>query len=157
MAAKDTKKDRENRISPYKRCKVMLKQEFDERMQSVSTDEEFAIANGIYMSCGDGMDKDRFCELYGTKDGRLELMDILSVRFRARDNELAELHESMQFIGERLMEQTDRLRRDIAAETDELDDLSRDLMSARDYLRKKLEKGYILTEEDRNDLLRYLG
>ena len=135
----------------------MLKQEFDERMQSVSTDEEFAIANGIYMSCGDGMDKDRFCELYGTKDGRLELMGILSVRFRVRDNELAELHESMQFIGERLMEQTDRLRRDIAAETDELDDLSRDLMSARDYLKKKLEKGYILTEEDRNDLLRYLG
>lgn len=134
----------------------MLKQEFDERMQSVSTDEEFAIANGIYMSC-DGMDKDRFCELYGTKDGRLELMDILSVRFRDRDNKLTALRDVMRFTGESLMEQTDRLRRGIAAETDELDDMCRDLVGVRGYLRKKLEKGYILTEDDRTDLLRYLG
>ena len=134
----------------------MLKQEFDERMMSVSTDEEFAIANGIYMSCGDDMDKDRFCELYGTKDGRLLLMDLLSSRFRDRDNKLTALRDVMRFTGESLMEQADRLRRGIAAETDELDDMCRDLVGVRDYLRKKLEKGYILTEDDRTDLLRYV-
>ena len=38
------------------------------------TEDEFNGVNALYMACGDDIDKDQFCELYMTMDGRLELM-----------------------------------------------------------------------------------
>ena len=52
----------------------MLKNEFEERTKLSMTEDEFNGVNALYMACGDDIDKDQFCELYMTMDGRLELM-----------------------------------------------------------------------------------
>lgn len=52
----------------------MLRKEFEERTKLSMTEEEFNGVNALYMACGDGIDKDEFCKLYVTMDGRLELL-----------------------------------------------------------------------------------
>lgn len=52
----------------------MLKNEFEERTGLSMTEEEFNGVNALYMACGDNIDKDEFCKLYVTMDGRLELL-----------------------------------------------------------------------------------
>lgn len=52
----------------------MLKKEFEARTNLSMTVEEFNGVNALYMACGDGIDKDKFCKLYVTMDGRLELL-----------------------------------------------------------------------------------
>ena len=88
----------------------MLKKEFDDLMCSVSTNEEFATANAVYMESGDSMDKVRFCELYGTAEGRLVLLDILSSRCRDTSNRLADLRERVHIVGCNLMSLADIIR-----------------------------------------------
>ena len=135
----------------------MLKKEFDDLMYSVSTNEEFATANAVYMESGDSMDKVRFCELYGTAEGRLVLLDILSSRCRDTSNRLADLRERVHFVGCNLMSLTDIIRQGEPADTLDMDEMCRDLFGDIEYLRRKLEKGYHLSERDRTVLLGFVG
>ena len=52
----------------------MLKKEFEERTKLSVSEAEFNGINALYMACGDDIDKDEFCKLYMTFDGRLDLM-----------------------------------------------------------------------------------
>lgn len=52
----------------------MLKKEFEERTKISVSEAEFNGINALYMACGDDIDKDEFCKLYMTFDGRLDLM-----------------------------------------------------------------------------------
>lgn len=52
----------------------MLKKEFEERTKLSVSEAEFNGINALYMACGEDIDKDEFCKLYMTFDGRLDLM-----------------------------------------------------------------------------------
>lgn len=52
----------------------MLKNEFEARTKLSVSEAEFNGVNALYMACGDDIDKDEFCKLYMTMDGRLDLM-----------------------------------------------------------------------------------
>lgn len=52
----------------------MLKKEFEERTKLSVSEAEFNGINALYMACGDDIDKDEFCKLYMTFDGRLDMM-----------------------------------------------------------------------------------
>lgn len=52
----------------------MLQNEFEERTKLSITADEFNGINALYMACGDDIDKDVFCKLYMSFDGRLDLL-----------------------------------------------------------------------------------
>lgn len=51
----------------------MQQQEFEIRTKMKVTPEEYKTIEEIYMACGE-MDKDTFCQLYVTKEGRFSLL-----------------------------------------------------------------------------------
>ena len=55
----------------------MLQNEFEERTKLSITAYEFNGINALYMACGDGIDKDVFCKLYMSFEGRLELLHMI--------------------------------------------------------------------------------
>ena len=55
----------------------MTKQEFEQRTGLKVTDDDFNEIHSIYMSCGDELNKDDFCKMYTTKEGRGDLLALL--------------------------------------------------------------------------------
>lgn len=82
----------------------MTRNEFEQRIGRKVDDEEFRTANAIYMACGDGMDKDTFCKLYTTKDGKQELLVAMAdevTRMRnGLDGKTKELADAGSFMAE---------------------------------------------------------
>lgn len=68
----------------------MLRNEFEERTKLSMTDEEFNGVNALYMACGDNIDKDVFCKLYMTYEGRLELLHMIERECQRMKNSLEE-------------------------------------------------------------------
>lgn len=52
----------------------MLPKEFKERTGLSLSADEYAKVDALYLACGDDIDKDEFCRLYMSFDGRLELL-----------------------------------------------------------------------------------
>jgi len=68
----------------------MLQKEFEERTKLSMTQEEFNRVNALYMACGDDIDKDVFCKLYISFDGRLELLHKIERNYQQAKEEIAE-------------------------------------------------------------------
>lgn len=64
----------------------MLQEEFEERTGLELSESEFAKIHAIYMACGDTIDKDLFCKYYMNKDGRLELLRMVTDEKTISDN-----------------------------------------------------------------------
>ena len=82
----------------------MLKKEFEERTKLSVSEAEFNGINALYMACGDDIDKDEFCKLYMTFDGRLDLMHKIEREHQRMKDALYEkelLHkEAMEIISD---------------------------------------------------------
>ena len=82
----------------------MLKKEFEERTKLSVSEAEFNGINALYMACGDDIDKDEFCKLYMTFDGRLDLMHKMEREHQRMKDALYEkelLHkEAMEIISD---------------------------------------------------------
>lgn len=68
----------------------MLRKEFEERTKLSMTEEEFNGVNALYMACGDDIDKDAFCKLYMSFDGRLELLHKIERNYQQAKEEIVE-------------------------------------------------------------------
>ena len=139
----------------------MTQREFEERTKMVVTADEFDIIHNMYMACGDMIDKDEFCKLYMTKTGRHTLMD-----YMAKEKAVAEeaYRMAMGKIGEQederkeadsrmadwLMEQAEKW-----SATD-LREKAIEMLGAREYLRRKVERNMNLWDADREMLVSIL-
>ena len=106
----------------------MLQNEFEERTKLNITADEFNGINALYMACGDGIDKDVFCKLYMSFEGRLELLHMIE-REHQRMKDALDEHKTM-------LKEADEIRSDVATEILEIS--SRE--DCYSQIRKELEK-----------------
>lgn len=106
----------------------MLQNEFEERTKLSVTADEFNGINALYMACGDGIDKDVFCKLYMTFDGRLELLHWIE-REHQRMKDALDEHETM-------LKEADEIRSDAATEILEISSME----DCCGHIRKELER-----------------
>ncbi len=106
----------------------MLQNEFEERTKLSVTADEFNGINALYMACGDGIDKDVFCKLYMSFEGRLELLHRIE-REHQRMKDALDEHKTM-------LKEADEIRSDVATEILEIS--SRE--DCYSQIRKELEK-----------------
>lgn len=106
----------------------MLQNEFEERTKLSITADEFNGINALYMACGDDIDKDVFCKLYMSFDGRLDLLHRIE-REHQRLKDALDEHKT-------LLKEAGELRSDVATEILEISSME-DCCS---HIRKELEK-----------------
>ena len=140
----------------------MTQKEFEDRTKLSVTADEFDAIDDMYMACGDNIDKDKFCSLYMTKEGRLTLMAEMAKQRKKADealrvakNEVRQAEEDMlkfqSGLADWLTEQAEKW-----AATD-LRDKAIQILGAREYLRRKIKRGYNLWEVDKELLTELLA
>ena len=140
----------------------MTQKEFEDRTKLSVTADEFDAIDDMYMACGDNIDKDKFCSLYMTKDGRLTLMAEMAKQRKKADealrvakNEVRQAEEDMlkfqSGLADWLTEQAEKW-----AATD-LRDKAIQILGAREYLRRKIKRGYNLWDVDKELLTELLA
>ena len=139
----------------------MTQKEFEDRTRLVVSADEFDIIHDMYMACGDGVDKDEFCKLYVTKDGRRDLMARMACEQKKTEEALRmatadikkvekERMEAQVRTAEWLMEQAEKWS------APDLRDKAIEVLGARGYLRRKIERGMSLWDADRELLVKLL-
>ena len=140
----------------------MTQKEFEDRTKLSVTADEFDAIDDMYMACGDNIDKDKFCSLYMTKDGRLTLMAEMAKQRKKADealrvakNEVRQAEEDMlkfqSGLADWLTEQAEKW-----AATDRRDKAIQ-ILGAREYLRRKIKRGYNLWDVDKELLTELLA
>ena len=140
----------------------MTQKEFEDRTKLSVTADEFDAIDDMYMACGDNIDKDKFCSLYMTKDGRLTLMAEMAKQRKKADealrvakNEVRQAEEDMlkfqSGLADWLTEQAEKW-----AATD-LRDKAIQILGAREYLRRKIKRGFNLWDVDKELLTELLA
>ncbi len=122
----------------------MTQQEFEQRTGCKITPEAFGRANAIYMAAGD-IDKDSFCRDYKAHGGS-EIINALYGQLENTDGRLniilKEYNELLNFLIDKNEELSDPdLRKAVIIK-----------MGGKEYLRRKVNKGYVLQEDDRRML-----
>ena len=139
----------------------MTQKEFEDRTRLVVSADEFEAIHDMYMACGDGCDKDEFCDLYTTKVGRHDLMHMMASKQKKTEEALMnataeiekvkkERREAQVRTAEWLMEQAEKWS------ASDLRDKAIEVLGARGYLRRKIEKGMSLWDADRELLVELL-
>lgn len=122
----------------------MTQQEFEERTGRKVTGDEFERANAIYMAAGD-IDKDRFCADYRKhKDSEIigvlfETADRLSDKLHVLSNEREETIDLLINMADEYGDST--IRQQVYK-----------MIGEREYLRRKINKGYELWKDEREAL-----
>lgn len=134
----------------------MNKQEFIERTGLTPTIEEYETIEALYMAAGE-MDKDEFCKEY-KKHGASRLVRILFKETKVLKGQLEEanniiedLHEQKSQMLDFLVEQAEKWS------ASDLREKAIKILGAKEYLRRKVEKGFNLWESDRQLLVEILG
>lgn len=126
----------------------MTQNEFEERIGRKVTGDEFEVANDLYMMSGE-LDKDRFCADYKKhKDSEIikalyDKADAQSDRLHVLSNER---EETVDMLIDMTEEYTDNTIRQKVFK----------MIGEREYLRRKINKGYDLWRDERqilNDIL----
>lgn len=107
----------------------MLQNEFEERTKLSVTADEFNGINALYMACGDDIDKDVFCKLYISFEGRLELLHMIEREHQRMKNALDE-HKT-------LLKEADEIRSEAADAMLEISDMEAITVPIRVELEKK--------------------
>lgn len=134
----------------------MNKQEFIERTGLTPTIEEYETIEALYMAAGE-MDKDEFCKEY-KKHGASRLVSVLFKETKVLKGQLEEanniiedLHEQKSQMLDFLVEQAEKWS------ASDLREKAIKILGAKEYLRRKVEKGFNLWELDRQLLVEILG
>ena len=106
----------------------MLQKEFEERTKLSVTAEEFNGIDALYLACGDDIDKDTFCGLYMSFEGRLELLH----RIEREHQRIKDVLEEQKH----LLQEADEIRSDVATEVLEIGSMKECAVS----IRRELEK-----------------
>lgn len=132
----------------------MNKQEFIDRTGFTPTSEEYETIEALYMAAGE-MDKDEFCKEY-KKHGRLVSVifketKVLKGQLEEANNIIEDLHEQKSQILDFLIEQAEKWS------ASDLREKAIEILGAKEYLRRKVEKGFNLWKSDRELLIEILG
>lgn len=119
----------------------MTQQEFTERTGLTITAQEFVKINNTYMAAGD-MDKDEFCKEY-LKHGNSNLVTILALMVIEKERQKIQLQKEREQIVDFLIEQAEKW-----SATD-LRDKAIKMIGAKEYLIRKIGKGFNLWEADK--------
>ena len=106
----------------------MLQNEFEERTKLSVSADEFNGINALYIACGDDIDKDVFCKLYMSFEGRLELLHRIE-REHQRMKDALDDHKTM-------LKEAGEIRNDVATEILEISSME----DCCNHIRKELEK-----------------
>lgn len=130
----------------------MMKHEFEERTGMTVTAEEYAKIEKLYMSSGN-IDKDTFCKEY-KKVASSEIVKELQMSLRIEQGKLTSARMELEAANVRendlanfLMEQAEKWS------ASDLREKAIELLGAREYLLRKLQKGYKLWEADKQILI----
>lgn len=112
------------------------------------SDEEYANANLAYMMAG-SLDKDEFCKDYRKhKDSVI----IAAIAFAANSREIAYREQKTQerLTAHALLREVDKIRQGgMEASADAIDKIAATLIGRKDCIKRKLHKGFSLTEADK--------
>ena len=137
----------------------MLQNEFEERTKLSVTADEFNGINALYMACGDGIDKDVFCKLYMSFEGRLELLHMIERERQRMKNSLDEhkllLKECREIVSDAADAMLEVVTMITAGEpagtvTAELEKKAWWLVGPKELVLRKIKMGMNLTEKDQN-------
>ena len=137
----------------------MLQNEFEERTKLSVTADEFNGINALYMACGDGIDKDVFCKLYMSFEGRLELLHMIEREHQRMKDALDEHKLLLKEANEIRSEAADAMLEVVtmitAGEpagtvTAELEKKAWWLVGPKEVVLRKIKMGMNLTEKDQN-------
>lgn len=140
----------------------MLQKEFEERTRLSVTADEFDAINDIYMACGDLVDKDRFCDLYKTKEGRHELMCYMAGEKKYADEALRLAKNDVRKAEERMQDYVNELADWLIEQAEkysaaDLRSKAIKILGEREYLRRKIKGGFNLWEIDKELLTEILS
>lgn len=114
---------------------IMLRSEFEQRVNYKVTEEEFKSINEMYMDTD--LDKDDFCLLYNTSK-------VITQKVADVARERKQLREEKIQLGYWMEDQFQKLG------TMDLRNKAVELLGARNYLLYVLQKKYAITDEDRD-------
>lgn len=122
----------------------MTQKEFEERIGRDVTGDEFEVANDLYMMSGE-LDKDRFCADY-KKHKDSEIIKALYDKADAQSDRLHVLNSEREETIELLINMADEysdstIRQQVYK-----------MIGEREYLRRKINKGYELWKDEREAL-----
>lgn len=131
----------------------MLQKEFEERIGRSVEGKEFEEAHRIYMACGE-MDKDAFCRLYPTKDGKQLLLAVmaneLGVKEKAYRQTVEAKDRAIAEAKDRVSDAADVLLGKACAYDDtDLYDMAVSMIGRKNAVMRKIEMGLPLWDEDK--------
>lgn len=134
----------------------MTQNEFEQRTNMKVTAEEYQKIEKLYMSAGN-IDKDTFCKEY-KKVASSRIVTELHLQVRMLENQVESLKsDKKQMASDKdelidfMIEQSEKYG------SSELRQRAIELLGAKEYLRRKLERGYNLWELDRKLLVELLS
>lgn len=134
----------------------MTQNEFEQRTNMTVTAEEYQKIEKLYMSAGN-IDKDTFCKEY-KKVASSRIVTELHLQVRMLDNQVESLKSDKKQMASDKDELIDfMIEQSEKYSSSELRQRAIELLGAKEYLRRKLERGYNLWELDRQLLVELLS
>ena len=142
----------------------MLQKEFEERIGRSVTQEEYVEANAVYMTAGDGMDKDTFCQEW-MEFGQSKLVQGLFATAYNLNKALQEQQLMTNECQEMLSDAADAMLEiadaNLGCTTEEwtAQELTKKalwLVGQKEVTRRRVEKGYRLDDKDRETIINNL-
>lgn len=134
----------------------MTQNEFEQRTNMKVTAEEYQKIEKLYMSAGN-IDKDTFCKEY-KKVASSRIVTELHLQVRMLENQVESLKSDKKQMASDKDELIDfMIEQSEKYSSSELRQRAIELLGAKEYLRRKLERGYNLWELDRQLLVELLS
>lgn len=134
----------------------MTQNEFEQRTNMTVTAEEYQKIEKLYMSAGN-IDKDTFCKEY-KKVASSRIVTELYLQVRMLENQVESLKSDKKQMASDKDELIDfMIEQSEKYSSSELRQRAIELLGAKEYLRRKLERGYNLWELDRKLLVELLS
>lgn len=134
----------------------MTQNEFEQRTNMNVTAEEYQKIEKLYMSAGN-IDKDTFCKEY-KKVASSRIVTELHLQVRMLENQVESLKSDKKQMASDKDELIDfMIEQSEKYSSSELRQRAIELLGAKEYLRRKLERGYNLWELDRKLLVELLS
>ncbi len=134
----------------------MTQNEFEQRTNMKVTAEEYQKIEKLYMSAGN-IDKDTFCKEY-KKVASSRIVTELHLQVRMLENQVESLKSDKKQMASDMDELIDfMIEQSEKYSSSELRQRAIELLGAKEYLRRKLERGYNLWELDRKLLVELLS
>ena len=134
----------------------MTQNEFEQRTNMKVTAEEYQKIEKLYMSAGNS-DKDTFCKEY-KKVASSRIVTELHLQVRMLENQVESLKSDKKQMASDKDELIDfMIEQSEKYSSSELRQRAIELLGAKEYLRRKLERGYNLWELDRKLLVELLS